>query len=197
VTQRRVSSDGDRERFRVLYERSYGPISSYVKRRVRHDDGSDADVVAEIFIVAWRRLHDVPTHPQELPWLYGVARNLVANHVRKTQRSQALVSRLTVEEMVIGDESVGMSNLELRVEQVMGQFSDLDREIFRLVHWENLSPDDIAVVVGITSKAVERRIARSRARVREAINPTPTEMIGTKPLSNDPIELQTNERNIS
>ena len=90
-----------------------------------------------------------------------------------------------------------MSNLELRVEQVMGQFSDLDREIFRLVHWENLSPDDIAVVVGITSKAVERRIARSRARVREAINPTPTEMIGTKPLSNDPIELQTNERNIS
>jgi len=45
-----------------FYERSYGPISSYVKRRVRHDDGSDADVVAEIFIVAWRRLHDVPTH---------------------------------------------------------------------------------------------------------------------------------------
>ena len=198
MTRRRVSSGDDREqRFRVLYEQSYGPISSYVKRRVRRDDGSDDDIVAETFMVAWRRLSDVPPPPQELPWLYTVARNLVANHVRNAQRSQALVTRLAIEESVVDDKSVGMSDLELRVQRAISQFSELDREIFRLVHWENLSHDEISVVMGITSRAVEARIARTRARVRQLINASPSKSIGTTPILSDQAELRTNERNIS
>ena len=148
-------------------------------------------------MIAWRRLSDVPPYPQELPWLYGVARNLVANHVRNTKRSQALVIRLAIEESVAGDESVGVSDLELRVQEAIRQFTELDREIFRLVHWENLSHDEIAIVMGITPKAVERRIARSRARVRGLINASPSKLAEIRHISTDQIEPQSNERNIS
>jgi RNA polymerase sigma factor (sigma-70 family) len=153
--------------FRLLYERNYAPISAYVRRRVRRADGSDADIVAEVFVVAWRRFLEVPEQTNELPWLYGVARNLVANHFRSVQRSSALTDRLMVEERASVDSSAGSSELELRVRRAVDQLSDLDREIFRLIHWEELSHEEVGLSVGITAKAVERRVARARKKVRD------------------------------
>jgi RNA polymerase sigma factor (sigma-70 family) len=153
--------------YRLLYERNYAPITAYVRRRVRRADGSDADIVAEVFVVAWRRFLEVPEQTKELPWLYGVARNLVANHFRSVQRSSALTDRLIVEERVSVDSSSGSSELELRVRRAVDQLSDLDREIFRLIHWEGLSHEEVGLSVGITAKAVERRVARARKKVRD------------------------------
>jgi RNA polymerase sigma-70 factor (ECF subfamily) len=89
-----MSKTEHERQFRLLYERNYAPITAYVRRRVRRGDGSDADIVAEVFVVAWRRFLEVPEQTEELPWLYGVARNLVANHFRSVQRSSALADRL-------------------------------------------------------------------------------------------------------
>lgn len=159
-------TEHDRQ-FRLLYERNYVPIIAYVRRRVRRGDGSDADIVAEIFVVAWRRFLEVPEQTKELPWLYGVARNLVANHFRSVQRSSALTDRLMLEERVAVDTSTGSSELEIRVRRAVDQLSDLDREIFRLIHWEELSHEEVGLSVGITAKAVERRVARARTKVRD------------------------------
>ena len=153
--------------FRLLYERNYAPITSYVRRRVRGADGSDSDIVAEVFVVAWRRFLDVPELTNELPWLYGVARNLIANHFRSVQRISDLTDRLTLEGRVAGESAAGSSDLEIRVRRAVGQLTELDREIFRLIHWEQLSHAEVALSVGITAKAVERRIARARKRVRD------------------------------
>ncbi|MHB1210394.1 MAG: RNA polymerase sigma factor [Acidimicrobiales bacterium] len=153
--------------FRLLYERNYAPVSAYVRRRVRRKYGSDEDIVAEVFIVAWRRLLDVPEQTKELPWLYGVARILVANHFRSVQRSTALTNRLMLEESLVVDSSTGSSELEIRVQRVVDQLPDLDREIFRLIHWEELSHEEVGLSVGITAKAVERRVARARTKVRD------------------------------
>ena len=159
-------TEHDRQ-FRLLYERNYAPITAYVRRRVRRGDGSDADIVAEIFVVAWRRFLEVPEQTKELPWLYGVARNLVANHFRSVQRSSALTDRLMLEERVAVDSWTGSSELEIRVRRAVDQLSDLDREIFRLIHWEELSHEEVGLSVGITPKAVERRVARARTKVRD------------------------------
>ena len=165
---RDYKSKSEHERqFRLLYERNYAPITAYVRRRVRRADGSDADIVAEVFVVAWRRFLEVPEQTKELPWLYGVARNLVANHFRSVQRSSALTDRLMFEESVAVDSSTGSSELEIRVRRAVDQLSELDREIFRLIHWEELSHVEVGLSVGITAKAVERRVARARTKVRD------------------------------
>jgi RNA polymerase sigma factor (sigma-70 family) len=158
------------KQFRLLYERNYVPITAYVQRRVWRGEGSDADIVAEVFVVAWRRMLDVPELTLELPWLYGVARNLVANHRRSVQRSIALTDRLAVEELVAGESSAAASDLEIRVHQAVGNLSDLDREIFRLIHWEELSHEEVGAAIGLTAKAVERRVARARAKVRDHLS---------------------------
>ena len=121
--------------------------------------------------MAWRRLLDVPEQTKELPWLYGVARNLVANHFRSVQRSTALTNRLMLEESLTVDSSTGSSELDIRVRRAVDQLSDLDREIFRLIHWEELSHEEVGLSVGITAKAVERRVARARTKVRDYLGP--------------------------
>src|SRR5438067_3740388 len=65
-------------RFHEIYERHREDVAFYVRRRVAAD--SVEDLVAETFLVCWRKLDDVPREP--LPWLYAVARKLLANHYR-------------------------------------------------------------------------------------------------------------------
>jgi RNA polymerase sigma-70 factor (ECF subfamily) len=184
---RRYETRAEHERqFRLLYERNYAPINAYVRRRVRRPDGSDADIVAEVFVVAWRRFLDVPELTEELPWLYGVARNLIANHFRTVQRTSAIADRLAVEESVAGDFETATSDLEIRVRRAVAHLSELDREIFRLIHWEELSHEEVGLSVGITTKAVERRVARARKKVRDYLNAldkfvTPVPTTHTKP----------------
>jgi len=72
-----------------------------------------------------------------------------------------------LEESVAVDSSTGSSELEIRVRRAVDQLSDLDREIFRLLHWEELSHEEVGLSVGITAKAVERRVARARKKVRD------------------------------
>ena len=164
---RLFNSKREREvQFRLLYERNYAPITAYVNRRVNHGDGNQADIVAEVFIVAWRRFSDLPVQPKELPWLYGVARNLVANHFKGVQRLNELTDRLVIEESVATDREVESSHLNDRVRHALAQLSDLDREIFRLIHWEELSHEEVGQSLGITAKAVEGRVARARRKVR-------------------------------
>jgi len=82
-----------RDRFTDLFDRTHGPLLAYAVRRVA-DPADAADVVAETFVVAWRRLDDVPTGQAARPWLFGVARRVLANHYRGERRRLALADRL-------------------------------------------------------------------------------------------------------
>jgi DNA-directed RNA polymerase specialized sigma24 family protein len=86
---------GQREhRFRTLYQEHYGPIQAYAVRRSAAPQDA-ADVVAETFTIAWRRLDDVPEPPEDRLWLYGVARRVMAGRHRSARRSSRLLALLT------------------------------------------------------------------------------------------------------
>src|SRR5918911_48988 len=81
--------EGARERFARLYEEHSGRVLAYALRRAAPDVA--ADVVAETFLVAWRRFDDVPAEP--LPWLLGVARRVLANRRRSERRLERVRER--------------------------------------------------------------------------------------------------------
>lgn len=85
-----MTVDDDQARFRALFEAHRGAVLAYARRRVGSDTAPD--VVADTFLVAWRRLDAVP--PDALPWLYGVARRIVADDRRAGRRSEPLIHRL-------------------------------------------------------------------------------------------------------
>jgi RNA polymerase sigma-70 factor (ECF subfamily) len=155
-----------RARFEEIYREYSGLILSYAARRTNVDDA--ADVVAETFAVAWRRLDDVPAGEEARPWLYGVARRVLANQRRGLERRRRLHDRLQAEltEAVVGDGSFVDDQPDLvLVAEALAQLSDGDRELLTLLAWDGLSRDDIAAMLECSPTTVRVRLHRARKRL--------------------------------
>jgi len=152
-----------RDQFERLYRAYAGAVRSFVHRRW---SGADADdLVAEVFLAAWRRRDEVPVDP--LPWLLGIARGLLANSRRRDARSAALVARLASEQ--VAGLGRAESELDSATVRAFGLLSDSDQELLLLVAWEGLSREEIAGVLGLTPGTVAVRLYRARCRLRRAL----------------------------
>jgi len=158
-----------RERFRVLYNDLYDDLWRYVQRRSISTEEA-RDTLSEVFLVAWRRLEDIPAGKEARLWLFGVARNLVKTSWRKRKRSGDLVVRIGSEMSTRGttDEELDSSGV-LKIVKALQFLSENDQEILRLLAWENLSHKEISVVLGCSENAVAIRIRRARVRLMKVL----------------------------
>lgn len=154
------------DEFRAIYAEHYDAVLRYAWRRV----GADAapDLAAEVFTVVWRRLDQVPAN-KVLPWLYGVARKVVANHVRGAARTeykagqwagQATVSRDIADEVAVRHE----------VRRAWLSLGESDREVLALIGWEGLNVREAAQALGCTAATFSVRLHRARSRLRHALS---------------------------
>jgi RNA polymerase sigma factor (sigma-70 family) len=158
------------DRFRELYERNYPFILRYVRRRLDVRTSSDLDVVSESFAVAWRRLDDVPLAPEDLPWLYGVTRNVLRRQQRRGRQVRRLQIRLELQPEV-SSEPLGVdAETRTAVRQAIGALSEIDQEIVTLSFWEALTHAQIASVLDLSENAVELRLRRARSRLRATLS---------------------------
>lgn len=121
------------------------------------------DVVAETFAVAWRRFDELP--PDVEPWLYGVARRVLAGQWRSQSRQSALVSRL-IDVTSAGAGRSGDEGDHSDLYEALGRLGESDREALLLTYWEGLEPERAAAVLGISRNAVNQRVHRARGRLR-------------------------------
>jgi RNA polymerase sigma factor (sigma-70 family) len=170
-TQRDQSAAG-LERAEVRFERLYADhgraVLAYAVRRAA-DAQDAADVVADTFLVAWRRLDDVPPGRAGRLWLYGVARHVLANQQRSERRRERLGERLRHE---LPGALEGVPPPASQTGVVRAALAGLgleDQEILRLCGWEELTPGEIATVLGISQVAARSRLHRARRRLRGAL----------------------------
>jgi RNA polymerase sigma-70 factor (ECF subfamily) len=142
-------------------------LLAYAARRLPTVTDAE-DVVAEVFLVAWRRLDDVPEGEAALPWLYGVARKTIGNQRRGLFRRGRLHARLEQTAERPAPAAAAVSDAEPAIE-ALERLSESDRELLRLVAWEELSHAEIAAVLGISVNAVAIRLHRARARFEQAL----------------------------
>lgn len=131
----------------------------------RHVGSADAhDVAAETFTIAWRRWDDISDPP--FPWLLGVARNVVANHVRTLQRGRRLQDRVRLLTAVTGQSSPHL-DFGARMEALrrLAALSEKEREALLLTAWDGLSAEEAARLLGVSPAAVRKRISRARAAI--------------------------------
>jgi RNA polymerase sigma-70 factor (ECF subfamily) len=124
------------------------------------------DVVAEVFLAAWRRLDDVPEGHGARLWLYATARRVMANHRRSSRRSLALRDRLTRERVGRTDEVFAAGSADAAVREALRRLRPRDREVLLLAEWEGLSPAEIGVVLGCLPVTARGRLHRARFRFR-------------------------------
>jgi RNA polymerase sigma-70 factor (ECF subfamily) len=150
-----VSSN--REAFESVVADVYGPLQRYLRRRT--DAATAEDVLGDVLLVMWRRAEDIPPDAT-LAWCYGVARGCLANAVRGSERQLRLVRRIAREPRPTPetDDPVLAEALEALPAR--------ERELLRLWAWEQLSPAEIAVVLGISANAASIRLHRAKRRLR-------------------------------
>jgi RNA polymerase sigma-70 factor (ECF subfamily) len=163
-------TDETRRRFEQVYAVHHAAVLGYALRRTVSADDA-ADVIAETFLTAWRRLDDIPEGEAARPWLYGVARRVLANQRRGEQRRTALGERLRSELAAAPHGREPSPGLE-GVAVAFRRLSDEDREILTLAGWEGLDAGQIAVVLGCSRNAARIRLHRARRRFAAALHDT-------------------------
>jgi len=157
----------DRERFERLYRENFRAVLRFAATLI--DPERAKDVAAETFLVAWRRLGDVPAEPRA--WLLGVARKVIAGQFRSEMRRDALAIRLGVAtHRGTPDPAVALADRD----EALAAFTTLgerDREVLRLATWDELSAAEAAYVLGVTKLAFTVRLHRARRRLERALEP--------------------------
>jgi RNA polymerase sigma factor (sigma-70 family) len=158
-------SDAAEDQFTDLYRENYWFVLRFLRRRL--DEATARDAAAEVFLVAWRRLDDVPG-PQALPWLLAVARLTLANARRAKARRLRLVERVqgSSSEAVEDDGIVEA----VWVRDALAKLSASDQEILRLSAWEDLSGAQIAQALDCSQPAAAVRLHRARSKLRAALD---------------------------
>jgi RNA polymerase sigma-70 factor, ECF subfamily len=159
----------DHARFERLYQGYAGALVTFARRRTSPNEAED--VVAEVFLAAWRRLEEVPADP--LPWLLGITRGALSNRRRGAERSSALIARLREVEPTVPVGGAGWTP-DGRVLQALRTLAPADQELLLLVAWEQLNRRQVAEVLGTSAGTVAVRLHRARGRLARALDARPT-----------------------
>lgn len=162
---------GDAEAFGLLFERHARAIYNYCFRRTG-DWVASEDILSIVFLEAWRRRDVELAEGVVLPWLYGVATNVVRNHRRSQRRLAAAVRRLPKEEAEsdfseASDERLDDERQMRTALAMLDQLPRREQEVFVLCAWTGLSYEHAAIALGVPVGTVRSRLSRSRARMRE------------------------------
>jgi RNA polymerase sigma-70 factor (ECF subfamily) len=158
----------DEDRFTRLVREHSPAIGNYLRRRLYPLTPADLDdLVEETLLVVWRRLDDVPTDA-ELPWMIGVARNVLRNARRSKHRRLAFEATLqpprhdaSAEESVIADTTV---------REALGSLEEDDREFLLLHAWDGLDTHELGKLFAISTNAAAVRLSRAQRRFRELLS---------------------------
>jgi len=158
-------------RFREVYVSYFNLVHAYCRRRTDPDRAEDA--TAEVFLVAWRKIDQVPDGDGALPWLYRVAYGEVNNLWRGVSRQKRLrekLNRIEVEVAPSPEEYVVVNQEARLIIEAMNQIRKSHQEVLRLSVWEGLSGSDLAAALDVSADAAKQRLSRARRALVSAYN---------------------------
>ena len=163
-----MTDERDEAWFDALYRSWHGPVLAYARRRVAEPD----DLVSEVFTAAWRYRDRVPDPP--LPWLLRTASNLSMHAARGARRRRRLDAKVSAERL--GHEADPAEAIAERADAskivlvALETLSSADRELLRLVAWEQLSTAEAGFVLSCSEAAARVRLHRARGRLARAVS---------------------------
>lgn len=165
------AAGGDHEAFAALFDRYARDVFRHAVRQLESIDDAE-DVLAMVFLHAWRRRRDVRVvNGSARAWLLMTTNNLCRNHRRARRRYRAVLTRLGAPNVVAdpADEVVERHAVQARGRQVAAMLAGLDpldRQIVALCLIGELTYGDVAELLGISHASVRSRLSRARRRLR-------------------------------
>lgn len=164
------AADPDQARFEELYSATRVDLLAYLARRCASAEDA-ADLLAETYLIAWRKLDQLPNGAEARLWLFGVARRLLLKQARRRRVAVALTERLAGEIRAAHSTSPIDESQHAALRAALAQLAPLDREILTLTAWEGLAPREISAVMHMFTNAIRIRLHRCRTRLIPALTP--------------------------
>jgi RNA polymerase sigma factor (sigma-70 family) len=167
----------DPERFGLLFDRHAPHIHRYLARRLGRQVADD--LVAEVFLAAFRRRHRYRTdQPDARPWLYGISTRLVGQHRREEAREYRLRRAIPPDGAEPGHEDRVAADVTAQgwrgpLATALAGLPARDRDVLLLIAWEALSYEEVATALAIPVGTVRSRLHRARTTIRTALGTSP------------------------
>ncbi|UFU04110.1 RNA polymerase sigma factor [Ruania suaedae] len=158
---------GPEGRFEALYWEHHRELLAFIRRRT---EAEAEDIVAETFVVAWRRIDDVPENAR--PWLFGVARNVLRNQLRSQNRQTLLKVRIDAQPQEAQTDLASAIAGRQDLAAAWNRLTGAEQEVISLVAWDELSNDEAATVLGCTKSTFAVRLFRARRRLLHLLDRT-------------------------
>ena len=170
-TDRELLRQADPEAFGTLFERHGRAVYNHCFRRTA-EWATAEDLTSVVFLEAWRKRNEVRLHGDSLlPWLYGVATNVLRNRTRSLRRYRSVLARMPVEqEADFADDAGERIDDERQVRRVLAAFRLLpkrDQDVLALCVWSGLTYEEAAVALDLPTGTVRSRLSRARRRLRD------------------------------
>jgi RNA polymerase sigma-70 factor (ECF subfamily) len=167
----RLAASGEAAAFGVLFERHSRAVYNFCFHRTA-DWAAAEDLMSTVFLEAWRRRSEVRLKEgRALPWLLGVATNVLRNRRRSERRHRTALARLPVDRGAdFADDVEGRLDDERRMRATLRAVAKLPRreqDVIALCAWGGLSYEDAALALRLPVGTVRSRLSRARARLRE------------------------------
>lgn len=167
------SPSSTEDRFRAAYGATYADLLRFVSRRIHPSHAED--VVADVFLVAWRRIGDIPAElDEQRAWLFGVARHTLLGHYRSRRRQDALAVRLAEHPSEPAGVDPDLLATRMDLARAWPSLPPEQQEAIALTVWDGLDGPSAARVLGITAVAYRLRLSRARRTLRRLLDlPSP------------------------
>ena len=162
------SRAGDAEAFGLLFERYARPIYNFCYRRIGNQ-ATAQELLSIVFLEAWRRRNKSLPADKVLPWLYGIATNIVRDSARRAKYR---------DDVPLQDESEGSSDVpvsttpqpahqaEIRtdLQRALQQLEPVQREMLWLAYAQGASHEEIADILGLRAISIRTLLLRARKK---------------------------------
>ncbi|HXH22366.1 MAG TPA: sigma-70 family RNA polymerase sigma factor [Dehalococcoidia bacterium] len=150
-----------------IFDDNYALIYRYAHARLGCREDAE-ELASQVFLEALRSIHLYkPTDKPILAWLYGIARNLVANHVRRKQRAKAAYDTFAQKlSLPAGDFIVD----RLALSQALGKLTPEQRDVIVMRFISGLSTPEIAAAMGRKEGAIYSLQVRALASLRKVLS---------------------------
>ena len=169
---------GDEIAFTEVYERYFQRVHNFALARL-HNRADAEEAAQEAFTVVFRSAEAFQGKSSLLSWVYGITKNVVNNHLRRSKAYQVRLQRtdrgLARSEhsldMCTPEETLGMSRCAEAVGESLSGLKDWQAEAFELRHFDNLPIQDIADRMSKSNDAIRSSLYRAKRLVVEAVDP--------------------------
>ena len=163
------------ERFEAVFDRHATAIYRYLRRRV--GVALAEELTAETFARAFGARHQFDRRGESaLPWLYGIATNLLRMHRRAEERRLRAYARAAdngsrPSPSSDADRRLDAMSLGPALAEALASLPAGQREVLLLHAWSELSHEGIAAALEISAGTVRSRLHRARSRMAERLAP--------------------------